>query len=66
MNEPTRGRSIDDAVGDCVPVRAGSAYDGVSIRNVLADVVRRPVGRVLQRPGVRQLPAHGRHVAAPP
>jgi CubicO group peptidase (beta-lactamase class C family) len=35
MNEPTRGRSIDDAVSDYVPVRAGSAYDGVSIRNVL-------------------------------
>jgi CubicO group peptidase (beta-lactamase class C family) len=27
--------SIDDAVSDYVPVRAGSAYDGVSIRHVL-------------------------------
>ncbi|MFF7945139.1 serine hydrolase domain-containing protein [Nocardia gamkensis] len=27
--------SIDDAISDYVPVRPGSAYDGVSIRNVL-------------------------------
>jgi CubicO group peptidase (beta-lactamase class C family) len=27
--------SIDDAISDYVPVRAGSAYDGVSIRHVL-------------------------------
>jgi CubicO group peptidase (beta-lactamase class C family) len=27
--------SVDDAISDYVPVRAGSAYDGVSIRNVL-------------------------------